>query len=115
MLRDAEDARSVRQQLGIQRAFIEPSLISDAATYGAFLSHLARSGMLGFSIADGRRGALGVFFVSKKDGRLRLIFDTRILNCSFREPPRTALPSTAAFSAVECDRHSPIAYGVGRY
>ena len=37
----------------------------------------------------------------KKDGSLRIIFDTRILNLKFKDPPKTRLPTAAAFASVE--------------
>ena len=44
---------------------------------------------------------VGVFFVTKKNGKIRIIFDTRIANCFFKAPPKTRLPTAAAWSAVE--------------
>eukprot|EP00973_Karenia_brevis_P012003 1630383-Karenia_brevis.AAC.1 len=52
---------------------------------------------------DFEKPALGIFFVAKKSGGIRIIFDTRILNCSFIDPPSTALPSAAAFANIETD------------
>ena len=55
--------------------------------------------MLCYKAASGSAdGVLGVFFVRKKDGRFRLIFDTRLLNRKFVPPPKTQLPSAAGFS-----------------
>ena len=39
--------------------------------------------------------------VPKKSGALRLIFDTRIANLQFKDPPSTRLPSAAAFAALD--------------
>ena len=47
---------------------------------------------------------VGVFFVRKKDGTLRIITDTRLANCSFRDPPRTRLPTPGAFTSVELEQ-----------
>ena len=41
------------------------------------------------------------FFVKKKDGSIRLIFDTRGINFKFNTPPNVRLPSTSAFASVE--------------
>ena len=49
-----------------------------------------------------KNSILGMFFVRKKDGSQRFIFDTRVANCHFRKPPRTHLPTAAALSSVEC-------------
>eukprot|EP00973_Karenia_brevis_P029477 4067293-Karenia_brevis.AAC.1 len=53
--------------------------------------------MVRFAWAKGRVGSLGVFC----DRCLRQIFDTRVLNSKFLDPPRTKLPSAGAFGAVE--------------
>ena len=49
---------------------------------------------------------MGIFFVRKKDKSARLIFDTRLANCAFREPPRTSLPTAAAFARIETPEHA---------
>lgn len=56
---------------------------------------------------------MGVFFVKKKSGQLRLICDTRISNCDFVDAPSTKLPSPAAFASIEssCKRPLHIASG----
>ncbi len=43
---------------------------------------------------------MGVFFVPKKSGRLRVIFDTRLANCAFVDAPRTQLPSASAWGRL---------------
>ena len=50
-----------------------------------------------------REGVLGVAFVSKKDGSLRIISDTRVLNLDFKEPPSTHLPTATAFGNIEVE------------
>eukprot|EP00973_Karenia_brevis_P088163 12225316-Karenia_brevis.AAC.1 len=69
---------------------------------------MERSNMVRFTKAKGRCGSLGVFCVVKKNGRLRLIFDTRVLNTKFVEPPKTKLPSAGAFGAVEVFQSEPL-------
>ena len=43
----------------------------------------------------------GPFFVTKKDGSLRLILDTRDSNTLFAEPPYTQLASATALAEME--------------
>ena len=67
----------------------DKKLFSSPHVYGDFLLRLYRVGMLCFRKASGPRdGVLGVFFVAKKDGNQRIIFDTRLLNQSFRDPQK---------------------------
>ena len=53
------------------------------------------------------------FFVTEKDGSLRLIFDTRLINLMFHTPPSTRLPSAAAFSQTECRGDKPLYFASG--
>ena len=41
---------------------------------------------------------IGLFFVEKSNHMLRLVFDTRLANCSFLAPPATRLPAEASSS-----------------
>ena len=50
----------------------------------------------------GGKSYLGVFFVAKKNGAIRMILDTRVVNCFFKDPPKTQLPSASALTAIEC-------------
>ena len=45
----------------------------------------------------------GRLFVSKKDGRLRLIVDCRPTNRMFRDPPGISLATGEAFSKIEVE------------
>jgi hypothetical protein len=45
----------------------------------------------------------GVLTVAEKDGRQRLVVDARPANCFFRDPPRAALPTGAAFGLQRCE------------
>ena len=94
MLRDAADASAARDALGVSRPFCEPTLMAHGRTYAQFLLRLESCGMLRFRKASaGEYGLLGAFFVAKKDKQIRLIFDTRFLNCIVqRPPPNTPFP-----------------------
>lgn len=52
------------------------------------------------SEVDPEAPVLGCFFVAKKTSAIRLVFDTRMINCGFRDPPATDLPSGDAFARV---------------
>jgi hypothetical protein len=51
-----------------------------------------------------------MFFVSKKNGKLRLIIDCRRVNQLLRLPPRTPLASSAAFAEVQAPEGSGLYY-----
>ena len=82
----------------------DPLLFASQKTYAKFLKRLYDAGMLTWKNSGRKRveGVLGVFFVKKKDGTLRIIFDTRVLNSKFKKPPKTQLPSAAGFGNLEC-------------
>ena len=57
------------------------------------------------SIGSAAPASVGVFFVAKKavgdaPAKLRLIFDTRLLNAHFEAPSYTQLPTPAAWSSL---------------
>lgn len=102
MLRSSEEADSLIHSSKVV-PYCDPALFSSELKYSKFLLRLKGAGMLRFKVARGKKGDVGIFFVRKKDGSLRLIFDTRALNCRFQKPPKIRLPSTSAFSSVEVD------------
>ena len=76
--------------------YVDPILNNNPHEYGGFKKELHTRGMLRYRV--GECGKLGIFFVSKKSGQLRLIFDTRLLNQHLGQPPNTDLPSADAFT-----------------
>ena len=81
--------------------YIDPVLKNNKGEYAGFLSELAKRNMIGFRADSEYESMLGIFFVKKKSGQLRLIFDTRKLNKLFIDPPSTDLPSAEAFTRLE--------------
>ena len=80
----------------------DKKLFSPPHVYADFLQRAHSCNMLCWRRARGPDdGVLGVFFVSKKNRTVRLIFDTRLLNQKFIPPPKTQLPSAAGFSNLE--------------
>ncbi|MCP2504969.1 MAG: hypothetical protein NLN65_06720, partial [Candidatus Poseidoniaceae archaeon] len=94
-----------------KKAYCDPALFRSASVYADFLRRLDAAGMIHWTRAEGRKGVLGVFFVAKKNGSLRLIFDTRVLNQDFIEPAHTALPSGSAFSNIDMPEDKNFVFG----
>ncbi len=90
------------------RPHLEPTLVRRPSVYGDFVNELYKRNMLTFRI--GSDSLLGVFFVKKKNGRLRIILDTRDVNNLFRQPVSTRLPTPAAFSSLESEAGTPVWY-----
>eukprot|EP00435_Cladocopium_sp_Y103_P055837 s653_g18.t1 len=103
MLQDASVWTDLEEQASKLTPYDDP-LLKTHEGYLAFLSHLYRCGILGFSSEC--RGRVGAFCVSKKpkvvDGilqeRQRLVLDCRAVNLLFKEPPRTRLGSLSCLS-----------------
>ena len=100
MLHDKDRVDSLIADSGLKKPFVDPSFKSPKI-YAAFLLELFASGIISFG--SYQKPLLGLFFVYKKDGRLRLIFDTRICNCFSNHHQRPAYPQRrrwAVLSAV---------------
>lgn len=94
--------QDVFDKSGLGRAHNDPTLTGSPKRYADFLYNLDQRGLLRWRLSTPKEaGRLGVFFVKKKDGRIRSVFDTRIVNTCFVEPPSTRLPSGAAISGIE--------------
>ena len=98
MLRPSDDVVAEQEPF---TPYIDPVLKHNKMEYAGFLEELHQRNMIGFTNISEYGGMLGVFFVKKNSGQLRLIFDTRKLNQLFRDPPNTDLPSAEAFTLLE--------------
>jgi len=105
LLRDAADFAKESEKFESHRVYCDPALFNVPTKYVKFLKELESRGMLRWRrAADGETGNLGIFFVKKKkNGKLRIVFDTRKLNLRFIDPPSTRLPSSASFANIECN------------
>ena len=74
-------------------------------TWACFVCELYRASVIRFT--ETPRVSLGVFFVSKKSGKLRMIFDARRSNLLFKSPPRTTLGSIEALSRLDLTPAEP--------
>ncbi|CAE7427144.1 DEK1, partial [Symbiodinium sp. CCMP2592] len=82
------------------KPYIDPVLANSPVHMGRFLARLFKCRML--QLIPGRREhTVGVFFVLKKSGKLRLILDTRKANTYFRKPRASHLPTPAAWTSIE--------------
>ena len=81
------------------KPYLDPKLVRDSKVYAKFLQRLDGAGILSWKV--GIQSWLGVFFVAKKNGKLRIILDTRDVNGVFKPPPYTGLPTAAALTSIE--------------
>ncbi|CAK0883484.1 unnamed protein product [Prorocentrum cordatum] len=71
----------------------------DQVRYSNFAMQMLEAGLV--TIHAERPATVGIFFVAKKDGRLRVILDTRAVNDLFDEPAHSRLPTPASWASVE--------------
>ena len=86
--------------------YVDPILESSKKDYHAFVADMVRCRLVGFT--DSPRVQVGIFFVSKKNGKLRMIIDARRTNKLFRKPPSTMLGSSDCWGRTEVDGAAPI-------
>ena len=91
------------------RIYHDPYLRSHPRLYARFLLRLSQSNLVTWRRAC--TSCVGVFFVAKKNGDLRLILDGRQAGEHFDEPPHVDLATGSAFSALEVDGGGPIYVG----
>jgi hypothetical protein len=103
MLRPESEARALQKEICPRGPHVDPVLKNSPWRYAEFLADMSSRGMLSWERAMGRQGNLGLFFVKKKSGAQRIIFDTRVANCRFVDPPSTRLPSPSAFASLETE------------
>ena len=80
-------------------AYWDPKLRHSAKAYRDFIVEPHNRGMIAFT--DKPYDSVGIFFVKKKDGRLRLVVDARRPNMRFRAPPTSGLASAEAFAHLD--------------
>ena len=54
------------------------------------------------------RGRVGIFFLHKKNNKVRLIIDARVVNMIFVAPPSVSLMTSEGFAMVEVELDSNI-------
>ena len=110
MLRSPDEAKCLIADAGLLKPHSDPALQS-GRVYGEFIQSLLERGLV--ELQTGGKSYLGVSFVKKKNGKIRLIFDTRIVNCLFVDPPKTKLPSAAALTSIESVPGEPLYFAGG--
>ena len=78
------------------KPLLDPVLKYSTRKLGRVYARLARSGMLQFSKGKIQE-TVGMFFVLKKNGSLRIIVDTRLANSFSRPPDHSNLPTPNAY------------------
>ena len=88
MLRPAAEASALKESCSVNASFSDPALVRRPHIYGFVLSLLIDAGMAELKARDSVN-TVGVFSVLKKNGTLRIITDTRMVNMYFVDPHHT--------------------------
>ncbi|CAK0849230.1 unnamed protein product [Prorocentrum cordatum] len=102
LLRSEQEATAALEEADVT-CYVDGKLAQRGIDYGRFLLELYDAGIV--EVLDyelERKEETGVFFVPRKDDKLRLIFDTRRANCHIRTPEYAHLASGDALSSLEC-------------
>ena len=102
LLHSPSSAQEQRDALAVSQPYSDAALTKNPKQYARFIEQLMAANAC--DLGTFKDATVGIFFVLKKGGaarRLRFIFDTRIANTQFREPPRTNLPSAGSWCRVE--------------
>jgi hypothetical protein len=101
MLRPAEQVRAIHEINGTPPVYSDPVLKNNPRKYAKFIKRCVKIGLVELTLDCEEE--LGVFFVSKKSGMIRLILDCRKANVRFLNPPSTDLLTAEGLGNIEMD------------
>lgn len=94
------ETASIRlEACGVDRPYMDP-MLRQGKQYHGFLRRLYASSLIDYSVKPGRE-QIGLFFVTKKSGKLRLIVDARRSNAHFGEPSYVSLATGDSLGNLE--------------
>ena len=100
MILSPEEYEGEVEHHGIAGSHTDPILKNSKKKYLEFLKLLFKCGLIGFNKSSQVLSEVGIFFVRKKSGELRLILDCRRTNQYFRTPPSGSTTGLGALSGV---------------
>ena len=105
-LLNVDEARSKLDRCGVRQPYSDPRL-RDPKLYAGFLHRLVDADLVELTLTQPCE-IIEAFFVSKKDGRLRMVIDCRRSNCWFAEPDKVALATAECLSRIELEPGSEL-------
>ena len=105
MLRPSAEVAEFSSLFGEAGRHVDPVFLQRPLAYARFVREMARIGVISFT----RRCSceIGLFFVWKKNGTMRLIQDCRAVNRLFRSPPGVSLLSGEGLGKIEIGSEAP--------
>ena len=103
----SEEERAAVLEKGLEGdMYLDPVLSNNTQAYHGFIADLFSCNILGFTSRP--KMQVGAFFVSKKNGKQRLVIDARRANRLFRTPPSTCLGSVDCYGRLEVEPGSTV-------
>ena len=99
MLRGKDEKARIDEECGPAKKHNDARLFGSRGLYRAYVRRLVKSGL--FKLKRSCKEKVGMFFVRKKNGELRLILDCRPSNRHFVTPPGVYLATFEAFARIE--------------
>ena len=106
MMLSEEEWGSVVEHGDVIKPYMDVKLQQSPEEYQHFVKKLYDVGMLRFTCSP--QDLVTPFFVSKKDGRLRLILDCRGVNRRFRPPPTMSLAAGYTWSHLQLPKNKTL-------
>ena len=92
-------AKARLEELGLAAAYTDPAVLK-GRNWSSFLRRLEKRGVVEF-VEEEPTELVGMFFVRKKNGDLRLVIDCRRSNCHFSAPEGVELATGSCLSQLE--------------
>ena len=102
----AAEAHRRLEASGVVKCYEDPQL-RDPVKYRSFIQTLHRLNLVSFQ-REAPVERVGIFFVKKKGGKLRLILDCRRANCWFEEPEGIHLATGDSIGRLELSEEAPL-------
>ena len=105
LLPEVEARKRIRQS-GLRQVYSDPRL-KDHCTYRKFVERLIDADIVEVTLQPSVE-QIEVFFVAKKDGRLRMVVDCRLPNLHFEAPEKVHLCAAESLTRVELPPESEL-------
>lgn len=98
-----------KDECGLSAPYVDPVLKANKRKYAELCRRMDECGIIEYK--EEVEENVGIFVVHKKNGKQRLIIDSRLANLHFEKPEKVRLATGSAFGRLEVDGGPPIEVG----
>lgn len=98
-----------KDECGLSAPYVDPVLKASKRKYAELCRRMEECGIIEYK--EEIEENVGIFVVHKKNGKQRLIIDSRLANLHFEKPEKVRLATGSAFGRLEVDGGPPIEVG----